>query len=81
MAMKATKNPAMIRLGLLTIIDKHPGLDAIALKGKGWHPRTHGSLRDAESVGLLTYRNGGWYLNEGAIERMKLGYAVGEVQS
>lgn len=52
------------RLGLLTIITKHPGLDAIALKGKGFRPRVHGSLRDAERAGLIEYRNGGWFISQ-----------------
>jgi hypothetical protein len=52
------------RLALVNIIKRYPGLDAIALKGKGWRPILHGSLRDAESMGLLTFRNGGWYVAE-----------------
>ena len=46
---------------LLAIVNKYPGLDAIALKGKGWRPQNHGSLRDAEKKGFLHFRNGGWY--------------------
>ena len=49
---------------LLELVRKHSGLDAIALKGKGWNPRVHGSLRDAEKRGFLKYTNGGWYINE-----------------
>lgn len=49
---------------LLRLVSKFPGLDAIALKGKGYHPASHGSLVVAERGGWLTYRNGGWYLSE-----------------
>ena len=48
---------------ILELIEKHPGLDAIALKGKGFRPGPHGSLRDAERAGLILFINGGWYLN------------------
>lgn len=51
---------------LRSLIAKFPGLDAIALKGKGWRPQVHGSLRDAEKSGVLVYRNGGWFLAEGS---------------
>lgn len=47
---------------LLALIGQHPGLDAIALKGKGWRPQTHGQLRDAERAGWVIYLNGGWYI-------------------
>ena len=47
---------------LIDLIRRHPGLDAIALKGKGWRPHVHGSLRDAQRAGLLLYANGGWYV-------------------
>jgi hypothetical protein len=47
---------------LVDLIRKFPGLDGIALKGKGWRPQVHGSLRDAQNVGLIEYRNGGWYV-------------------
>lgn len=45
---------------LVALVEKNPGLDAIALKGKGWRPQTHGQLRDAERAGLIKYVNGGW---------------------
>lgn len=57
--MNATKTPEE---KLVAIVAKNPGLDGIALKGKGWNPRVHGSLRAAESKGLLVYRNGGWFI-------------------
>lgn len=47
---------------LVALIQKNPGLDAIALKGKGFRPQSHGSLKDAEAAGLLAYVNGGWYV-------------------
>lgn len=43
------------------IVHKNPGLDAIALKGKGFKPSSQCSLRDVEQAGLIEYRNGGWY--------------------
>lgn len=46
---------------LVEIVRKNPGKDAIALKGKGFRPQTHGSLREAEKAGLVKYINGGWY--------------------
>lgn len=47
---------------LVELVRKFPGLDGLALKGKGYRPQVHGSLRDAEKVsGLIEYRNGGWY--------------------
>ena len=49
---------------LIEIVQRHPGLDAIALMGKGFHPRKQGSLREAERAGLLRYTNGGWYVVE-----------------
>jgi len=45
------------------IVSKYPGLDAIALKGKGYRPSIHGSLRDVEKTGMIKYVNGGWYIN------------------
>ncbi len=53
---------------LLKIVREHPGLEAIALKGKGWRPNVHGSLRDAEKAGLVSYRNGRWYVREEATQ-------------
>lgn len=52
---------AQKRAKLVNLIRQYPGLDAIALKGKGFRPQSHGSLRDAEKAGVITYRNGGWY--------------------
>jgi hypothetical protein len=49
---------------MLSIISKNPGLDAIALKGKGWRPNSHGSLREAEIFGLVKFVNSGWYLSD-----------------
>jgi hypothetical protein len=48
---------------LVALISKYPGLDAISLKGKGWRPQTHGSLREAQSAGLIEFRNGGWFVS------------------
>jgi hypothetical protein len=48
---------------LIEIVSKNPGKDAIALKGKGWRPSSHGSLRDAQNAGRIVYINGGWYLS------------------
>jgi len=47
---------------LISLVRRFPGLDAIALKGKGFRPNLHGSLRDAERAGDLMFRNGGWYV-------------------
>lgn len=47
---------------LVKLVARYPGLDAIALKGKGWRPQTHGSLRVAQKAGYLHYHNGGWYV-------------------
>lgn len=52
---------------LREIVFNNPGLDAIALKGKGWRPQIHGSLREAGKLGIVKFRNGdnghGWYPN------------------
>lgn len=50
---------------LLDIVRRNPGLDAGGLKAKGWWPRSHGSLRDAETLALIEFRDGGWYVVEG----------------
>ena len=47
---------------LISIVAKNPGLDGIGLKGKGFRPSTHGSLRAAELAGLVEFRNGGWHV-------------------
>ena len=47
---------------LIKIVREHPGLDSIALLGKGFHPKKQGSLCEAERAGLLRYTNGGWYI-------------------
>jgi len=47
---------------MLEIIGKNPGLDAAALKDKGYRPSSHGSLRDAGNLDIITFVDGGWYL-------------------
>lgn len=49
---------------LIALIKKYPGLDAIALKSKGWRPQVHGSIREAEDMGVIEYKNGGWFVVE-----------------
>lgn len=51
------------QISLLDLIRKHPGLDALTLRAKGWSPK-QGSLAAAEAAGLIEYRNGGWYVKE-----------------
>ena len=48
---------------LIEIVAKNPGCDAIKLKGKGFRPSTHGSLRAAEFAGILVFRDGGWFVS------------------
>lgn len=45
---------------LIDLVRKHGGCDAPALKGKGFRPNVHGSLRAAEKAGRLAYVNGAW---------------------
>jgi len=49
---------------LIALITKYPGLDCIALKGKGFRPQVHGNLQEAKKDGLLTFVNGGWYVKD-----------------
>lgn len=60
---------------ILEIIRKNPGLDAIALKGKGWSPTHHGSLRDLQADGAIIFKNGGWHLARKDVSKVDEGLA------
>ena len=51
---------------LVALVKKFPGLNGIGLKGKGYRPKVHGSLKDAAREGLVYWdtRKGGWYAGE-----------------
>lgn len=46
---------------LVALVMQHPGRDAAGLRALGYRPQSHGALIEAEDLGLIEYRSGGWY--------------------